>query len=138
MKVEPYLVFEGRCDEAIAFYKQALNAELEMLMRFKDNPEPPPGTQSPEIAEKVMHASMMIGETRVMLSDGRNGGPSQLGFKGVTLTIAANSDDEAKRLFTALSDGGQVHMPLTKTFFSSSFGLVADRFGVSWMLLVRK
>ena len=132
MQVQPYLFFDGSCEEAIEFYKKALGAELATLMRYKDGPEPsmcPPGSET-----KVMHASFRIGDTSVMASDGRNTGKPV--FQGFSLTIAAKSDGEAEKLFAALGDGGQVHMPLTKTFFSSRFGMVADRFGVSWMIIV--
>jgi PhnB protein len=132
MQVQPYLFFDGSCEEAIEFYKKALGAELATLMRYKDGPEPsmcPPGSEN-----KVMHASFRIGDTSVMASDGRNTGKPV--FQGFSLTIAAKSDGEAEKLFAALGDGGQVQMPLTKTFFSSRFGMVADRFGVSWMIIV--
>jgi PhnB protein len=126
------LFFDGSCEEAIEFYKKALGAELATLMRYKGGPEPsmcPPGSEN-----KVMHASFRIGDTSVMASDGRNTGKPV--FQGFSLTIAAKSDGEAEKLFAALGDGGQVQMPLTKTFFSSRFGMVADRFGVSWMIIV--
>lgn len=134
MQVQAYLFFEGRCEEAIEFYRQTLGAEVLMLMRFKDSPEsnpdckPTPGTEN-----KVMHASLRIGETTLMASDGRCQG--QASFQGFSLSLSAADDAEAKRLFSALGDGGQVQMPLTKTFFASSFGMVADRFGVSWMVI---
>lgn len=135
MKVEPYLSFEGRCEEAIEFYKKALGAQVEMLMRFKDSPEPPqPGCSPPGSEDKVMHASLRIGDSRVMASDGRCGGnPS---FQGFALSLDAKTEAEADRLFNALADGGQVQMPLTKTFFSPRFGMVTDRFGVMWMVIV--
>ena len=135
MQVQPYLFFDGRCEEAIEFYKKALGAKVEMLMRFKDSPEPAqPGMHPPGSDNKVMHASLRIGETTVMASDGHcQGKPS---FQGFSLSITAANDSEAERLFTALGNGGQVQMPLTKTFFSSRFGMVADRFGVSWMVIV--
>ena len=132
MQVHPYLFFDGRCEEAIEFYKKALDAKVATLMRYKDGPEPsmcPPGSEN-----KVMHASFRIGDTSVMASDGRNTGKPV--FQGFSLTIAAKSDAEAEKLFAALGDGGQMQMPLTKTFFSSRFGMVADRFGVGWMIIV--
>ena len=135
MQVQPYLFFDGRCEEAIEFYKKALGAKVEMLMRFKDSPEPPqPGMHPPGSENKIMHATLRIGETTVMASDGHClGKPS---FQGFSLSLTAANDAEAERLFAALGDGGQVQMPLTKTFFSSRFGMVADRFGVSWMVIV--
>ena len=134
MQVQPYLFFDGRCEEAIDFYRKALGAQVGMLMRWKDSPEPcPEGTIPPGSENKVMHASLQIGDTTVMASDGRCGGAPT--FQGFSLSLDAASDAEAKRLFDALSDGGQVQMPLGKTFFASSFGMVADRFGVSWMVI---
>jgi PhnB protein len=135
MKVQPYLNFEGRCEEAIEFYRQALGAKVEMLMRVKDSPEPPPPGSSPPGSEnKILHSSLRIGESVIMATDGYNKGAPA--FQGISLTLEATNTAEAERLFKALSDGGQVHMPLTRTFFSPSFGMLADRFGVSWMVLV--
>ncbi len=135
MQVQAYLFFDGRCEEAIEFYKTALGAKVEMLMRFKDSPEPPqPGMVPPGSGDKVMHTSFRIGETTVLASDGRcSGRPS---FQGFSLSLTVPNDAEAERLFASLADGGQVQMPLTKTFFSPRFGMVADRFGVSWMIIV--
>jgi len=135
MQVQPYLFFDGRCDEAIEFYRSALGAELTGLMRFKDSPEPPqPGMVPPGAENKVMHASFRIGDTTVMASDGRCLGRPN--FQGFSLSLTAPDDAEAERLFASLAEGGQVQMPLTKTFFSSRFGMVADRFGMSWMIIV--
>jgi len=135
MIVQPYLFFDGHCEEAIEFYRKALGAEVVVLMRFKDTPEPhQPGMVPPGAENNVMHASLRIGDTIVLASDGRcQGQPS---FQGFALSLSAPADAEAERLFAALSDGGQVQMPMTKTFFSSRFGMVADRFGVSWMIIV--
>lgn len=133
MQCEPYLFFNGRCEEAIEFYRKTLGAEVEMLMRFKESPDP--SMCAPGTLEKVMHASIRIGDNAVMVSDGRCQG--DLKFEGFALSITASDEAKAKRLFTALGEGGQVQMPLTKTFFSPAFGMVADRFGVSWMVLVR-
>jgi PhnB protein len=135
MLVQSYLFFDGRCEEALNFYRKAAGAEVEMMMRFKDSPEPAqPGMVPPGAENKVMHASFRIGDTTVMASDGRcQGKPS---FQGFALSIAAASEGEADRLFGALSDGGQVQMPLTKTFFSPRFGMLTDRFGVTWMVIV--
>ena len=133
MNVEPYLFFEGRCEEAVEFYRRALGAEVTALKRFKDSPEPPPPGMVPPGAEnKVMHANFRIGDTTVMASDGRcTGKPS---FQGFSLSIDAASDAEADRLFAALGDGGQVQMPMSKTFWVESFGMLTDRFGTSWMV----
>jgi PhnB protein len=130
--VQPYLFFDGRCEEAIEFYRSALGAEVTMLMRFKDSPEPNACAQGVE--NKVMHASFRIGDTTLMASDGRcQWKPS---FQGFSLSLTAPNEVEAERLFAAVADGGEVQMPLAKTFFSPRFGMAADRFGVAWMILV--
>ena len=135
MKVEPYLFFDGRCEEAIEFYRKALRAEVQMLTRYKDSPEPPqPGMVPPGSENKIMHVTMRIGDSTVMASDGHcQGKPS---FNGFGLSLTAANEGEAERLFGSLADGGQVQMPLTKTFFSPRFGMVTDRFGVMWMVIV--
>ena len=132
MPVQPYLFFEGRCEEAAEFYRKGLGAEITMLMRFKESPDP--GMCSPGTLDKVMHMSFRIGDTTLLASDGRCTG--QPNFQGFSLSLTVPNDSEAERLFASLADGGQVQMPLTKTFFSPRFGMVADRFGVSWMVLV--
>ncbi|HZR01595.1 MAG TPA: VOC family protein [Burkholderiales bacterium] len=135
MKVEPYLFFDGRCEEAIEFYQRAIGAEVLMMMRFKESPEkPPPDQVVPGSDEKIMHATLRIGETEVMASDGYAKGKPE--FKGVSLSLSAANEAEADRLFNALSEGGQVSVPIGRTFFSPRFGMVADKFGVSWMVIV--
>jgi PhnB protein len=135
MQVQAYLFFDGRCEEAIDFYKKTLGAEVLGLMRIKDSPEPaPPGMWPPGSENKVMHSAFRIGETTVMASDGRCLGKPA--FQGFSLSVDAKDEAGADRLFAALSEGGQVQMPLTKTFFSPRFGMVADKFGVSWMVIV--
>jgi PhnB protein len=136
MQVQPYLVFEGRCEEAIEFYKKALGAKVEMMMRFKDAPQGAmPGECAPGVENKIMHAALKIGEATVMASDGRMQG-GKAAFQGFALSLDMKSKDEAERTFRALADGGQVQQPLTQTFFSPAFGMLADRFGVSWMVIV--
>jgi PhnB protein len=130
MQVQPYLFFEGRCAEALEFYQRALGAEVTMLMHYKDSPDP---TMVHGTADKVMHASFRIGDSTVLASDGRCQG--QPGFHGFSLSLTVADDAEAERRFAALAEGGQVQMPLAKTFFASRFGAVADRFGVSWMVV---
>lgn len=133
MEIQPYLFFDGRCQEAIDFYRDALGAEVLMQMYFKDSPVPT--SQPPEAADKIMHACVQIGKTQIFMSDGLcRGAPS---FQGFTLSVLLNDDAEAERVFAALGDGGTVNMPMAKTFFASSFGMVADRFGVAWMVLVQ-
>ncbi|MBF0417169.1 MAG: VOC family protein [Magnetococcales bacterium] len=132
MKVEPYLFFEGRCDEAIALYREAVGAEVTFLTRYRDSPEPcQEGQLSPDA---VMHANLRIGDSMVMVSDGMCRGDAA--FQGFSLTISLNDEDEARRMFTALGEGGQVIMPLGKTFWSPCFGMMKDRFGVTWFILV--
>jgi len=135
MQIQSYLFFDGRCEEAIEYYRKALGAEVTMLLRFQDSPEPPqPGMVPPGSGNKVMHSSFRIGETTVMASDGHcQGKPS---FQGFSLSLTVPNEAEADRKFAALADGGQVRMPLARTFFSPRFGMVADRFGVSWMVIV--
>lgn len=133
MHVQPYLFFDGRCDEAIEFYKKTLGAKVEMLMRFKDSPDPSQCTPGTE--DKVMHAQVRVGETLVLVSDGRAQGKPK--FEGFALSIYASNEAEAERLFAALGQGGQVQMPMAKTFFSPRFGMLSDRFGVMWMVLVK-
>ena len=135
MQVQPYLFFDGRCEEAIEYYKHVLGAEVMMLMRYKDSPEPAAtGKVPPGSGNKVMHASLRIGESVIMLSDGFcQGKPS---FQGYSLSLSVRTEAEARRLFGALEDGGRVQMPLAKTFFSPLFGMVNDRFGVGWMVVV--
>ena len=132
MQVQPYLNFNGRCEEALAFYGKALGAKIERVMHFKDSPDP--SMVSPGSENKVMHSSFRVGDAIVLASDGRCQGETN--FQGISLTLTVPDEAEAERRFGALSDGGQVQMPLTKTFFSPSFGMVADRFGVTWMVLV--
>lgn len=135
MQVQPYLFFEGRCEEALEFYRKAVGAEITMLMRMKDSPEPPPpGMVPPGSENKVMHASFTVGQSTLMASDGRSSGEPS--FKGFSLSLMAADEAEAKKLFTALGEGGQVHMPLGKTFWSPAFGMIEDRFGISWMVQV--
>ena len=135
MKIEPYLFFEGRCEEALEFYKKALGAKVEGLMRVKESPEAPPPGMPPVPGEKIMHASFLVGESRLMASDGMAHGKPK--FEGFSFAITAANEREADRWFGALAEGGQVRMPLGKTFFSPRFGMVADKFGVGWMVMTR-
>jgi PhnB protein len=132
VQVQPYLFFDGRCEEAVDFYKKAIGAQVEVLMRWKDSPDK--SMCSPQNENKVMHGSVKVGDTAVLVSDGRcEGKPT---FQGFALTISAKTEAEADKLFGALAEGGQVQMPLAKTFFSPKFGMCADKFGVGWMVLV--
>ena len=131
--IQPYLFFGGRCEEAIEFYRKALGAELVMEARFKDAPEPHSGL--PEcFQDKIMHATLRIGDTLLMASDGRCEG--QATFEGFSLSITVADEAEADRVFAALGEGGLVTMPLEKTFWSPKYGMLQDRFGVSWMVSV--
>ena len=134
--VQPYLFFRGRCEEAIAYYKAKLGAEVLMMMRFKDSPEPPPpGKVSPAHDDKIMHACLRINGAQIMMSDGMRSGP--LDFECMSLSLSVPSEAEADRLFNALAADGTVQMPMGKTFFSPRFGAVSDKFGVSWMVIVQ-
>ena len=134
MHIQPYLFFEGRCDEALAFYREALGADVTALMRYKEAPDAPPaGACGNATGDHVMHASFRIGDTEVLASDGMaNGKPD---FRGVALTLVVDGEADARKRFDALAREGTVQMPLGKTFFSPCFGMVADRFGVSWMVI---
>lgn len=132
--IQPYLFFGGRCEEAINFYKKALGAELEMLMRYKESPDsPPPGMLQAGFEDKVMHAELRIGEAVLMASDGCD---DKSRFDGFRLALSLPTEAEAQRAFAGLADGGEVQMPLTKTFWSPCFGMVTDLFGVGWMVMV--
>ena len=133
MQMQPYLFFDGKCEEALSFYRDVLGAEVTMLMRWKEAPDP---TMIPkgDAADQIMHARLRVGDATLMASDGRR--PDQPGFGGFALNLTVADEAAADRAFAALSRGGQVQMPLTKTFFSPCFGMVADRFGVSWMVYV--
>jgi PhnB protein len=139
MQVQPYLNFEGLCEEALEFYRGAVGAEVDCLMRFKDGPQDAPsdGCENPSgVEEKVMHASFRVGDATILASD--CGCTGQASFQGFSLALTAPSVAEAERLFAALGEGGQVQMPMSETFFSPRFGVVADRFGVSRMVLAAK
>ena len=134
MRVQPYLFLEGRAEAAIGFYREVLGAEVLMLLRFGEAPEPPPpGAVPPGSEDKVMHCSLRIGESLIMLSDGGCGGAPAI--QGVSLSLTVPDAAEAERLFALLAEGGQVQMPMGPTFFAARFGAVADRFGVSWMVV---
>lgn len=135
MLIQAYLFFDGRAEEAMAFYQRVLGAKAEMLMRFSECPDPmPPGMIPPGAENKVMHAAVRIGESTVMMSDGGCSGAAK--FDGFALSLTVADRAEAERVFAALGEGGQVRMPLGKTFFSPCFGMLADRFGMGWMVIV--
>jgi PhnB protein len=134
MQLGTYLFFDGRCEEAAAFYEKAIGAETEYMMRYSDSPDPhPPGMVPPGFENKVMHMTLKIGDHSVMAADDCTGHPR---FQGFSLSLAVKDEAEAERVFGALGDGGQVTMPLTKTFFAPKFGMVTDRFGIGWMVMV--
>lgn len=135
MQLQPYVHFNGRCEEAIEFYKKAVGAQVNMLMRFKDMPSScGPAAITPGTENKVMHGNLRIGDSVMLVSDGRCNGDAK--FEGFSLTLTVSSDAEAEKTFAALGEGGTVTMPLQKTFFASKFGMINDRFGVSWMVIV--
>jgi PhnB protein len=135
MEIDPYLNFNGRADEAVEFYKRALGAKVNMLMRFKEAPPEARGGITPGSEEKIMHADLTVGKAHLLVSDGRCTGATK--FEGIALSIKTSSDAETERVFTQLADRGKVTMPLTKTFFASSFGMVTDQFGVGWMVITQ-
>jgi len=133
--IQSYLFFNGSCEQAIEFYRKALGAEVEMMMRFKESPEPPPpGAVPAGFENKIMHASFRVGQTTVLASDGCSADKAD--FEGFSLSLSVPNEAEADRVFNALANGGQVKMPLTKTFFSPRFGMLQDRFGIGWMISV--
>jgi PhnB protein len=133
--VQTYLFFHGRCEEALEFYQKAVGAKVEAKMRFSDSPEKTEDWRlAPGFENKIMHSSFRVGSTVVMASDGC--GDSALEFKGFSLALSVPTEAEADRVFAALSDGGKVTMPLMKTFWSPKYGMLADRFGVEWMVMV--
>jgi PhnB protein len=135
MAIQPYLFFNGRCEEALDFYKEKLGARVDMLMRFKENPDQGgPGCEQVN-PESVMHASMHIGDAMIMCSDGM-GSDGKTNFQGFSLALNVATEAEADKAFEALAKEGQIQMPIGKTFFSPRFGCVADKFGVSWMVIV--
>jgi PhnB protein len=132
--IQPYLFFGGRCEEALEFYRTALGAQVEFIMRYKESPEPPPpGMVPPGFENKVMHTTFRIGGSTLMASDGCEEGAS---FAGFSLSVAVATEAEADRIFAALAKGGEVKMPLGKTFWSPRFGMLTDRFGIGWMVSV--
>jgi PhnB protein len=134
MQVQPYLFFPGTCEKAVEFYRTALGAEVLMLSRYGDSPDPATGEHcKPEDMNKVMHASFKIGDSVIMASDDPMN--PDVKIQGVSLSLTVSSDDEAKQVYDKLAEGGQAAMPITKTFFASSFGMVVDQFGVSWMVV---
>lgn len=137
MRVEPYLSFEGKCEEALEFYKQAVGAELEFMMRYKEAPDKPPeGMVAPGSENKVMHCSFKIGDSRIMATDGGCTGGGK--FEGISLAMSHKTVAETEKCFNALAQGGQVTMPLGPTFFSPSFGMLVDRFGICWMIVTEQ
>ncbi len=134
VKIEPYPFFDGRAEEALDFYSKALNGKVEGKMRYCDCPEPIPAEyQPPGGDQKLLHASIVVGRTRIMLSDG--GGPDGGGFRGFSLSLQFEAESEVRQAFAALEEGGQVIMPLGPTFFAPLYGMVTDRLGVQWMVM---
>ena len=136
MNIQPYLSFEGRAQEAIDYYKGVLGATVDVIMHFKDGPPEMQAQMSPESKDKIMHAAIRVGDTQVLMSDGRCTGTAS--FSGVTLTLNAADAAEAEKLFGSLGKAGQVTMPLSETFFAHRFGMLADKFGVNWMVIAPK
>jgi PhnB protein len=134
MTVAPYLSFEGSCEAALAFYRDALGAEIGAMMRYSEAPPgggAPPGCTPPP-ADKIMHAQFTLAGTLIMASDGMASGKRE--FKGIDLNLMVDTPDQAQRYFDALSPGGTVRMPLGPTFYAQAFATVQDKFGVGWMI----
>ncbi|QDT38450.1 VOC family protein [Stratiformator vulcanicus] len=131
--IQPYLMFGGRCDEALEFYQRAIGAEVQTVMRFSESPEPPEMPLPPGWDNKVMHAAFKVGESLLMCSDGMS---TEVDFKGITLALSLPMVEEVGQKFNALAEGGKIEMPLRETFYSPKFGMLSDRFGIGWMLLV--
>ena len=136
MQVQPYLFFNGRCEEAIEYYRDTLGAQVTMMMRFHEMPDADKGYIPPGSENKIMHAGLRFGESEVFASDGMNNGETK--FEGISLSLAASDEAEAERLFGLLAEGGKIEMPLAETFFASRFGAVEDKFGVSWLVMSEK
>lgn len=134
MSTLPYLDFNGRCEEAIEFYRQAVGASVDMLMPFKDSPEPMP--EDKDKSDKILHASMTIAGSTIMASDGFCTGAPK--FAGLGMALSLPDEAAVRRAFDALGDGGQVTMPLGRTFWTPCFGMVTDRFGLCWMVMVEQ
>ncbi|CAB3790222.1 hypothetical protein LMG28614_03025 [Paraburkholderia ultramafica] len=135
MYVQPYVFFNGRCEEALEYYCAKLGAEVILKMRFKEAPPDAANQPRPGLEEKIMHASVRMGSTTWMASDG-NCDPAASPMSGFSLSLTADDDASAKKYFDALSDAGQVAMPFQPTFWSKGFGMVVDRFGLMWMVSV--
>jgi PhnB protein len=131
-KIEPYLFFNGRADEAIAFYQDALGAEVAMRMTFGESPSPSPMPLPPGWDKKVMHAALKVGDTHLMLSDADSS--DAMKFNGFRLSLNCDDEASARRAFDKLAEGGSVQMPLSQTFWSPLFGMLEDKFGVGWMV----
>ena len=134
MTIQPYLFFNGRCEEALEFYKTTLGATVQMMLRFKENPDGCEASMTPQDANKIMHACLQIGDAQVLCSDGMEQGKPN--FQGFSLSLTVATEAEADKAFNALAKEGQIQMPIGKTFFSPRFGAVADKFGVSWLVIV--
>ena len=132
--ITPYLFFNGRCDEAIEFYKAALDAEIEYIMRFDESPEPlPDGTLPPNFDKKIMHATITVRGVKLMVSDGC---AEELEFLGFRLAISEPTEEQARATFRALAESGTVDIPIGPTFWSPCYGMVTDKFGMPWMVSV--
>lgn len=132
--VQPYLFFGGQCEEALKFYEQAVGSTVVMKMRFNECPEPlPEGTIQPGFEDKIMHSSFTVGKMTLMASDGCGDATNHEGFR---LALCVPTEADCDRVFNALADGGNVDMPLEKTFWSPRYGMVTDKFGVGWMVMV--
>ena len=129
MKLNTYVNFAGMCAEAFRYYEKHLGGKIGMMMTHGQAPHQ--SRVSPEWKDAILHARISIGDTELMAADIPNAEPMRSAY----LTLGMDSDIDAERVFSALSDGGQVLMPIQETFFASRFGQVRDRFGINWMIL---
>ena len=135
MDVQTTLNFYGRTEEALLFYGKTIDAETLFLMRFRDCPDPSPSR--PGLEEKIFHATFRIGSTEIRASDcGCEKPPTRTTFAGFSLLLGVEIPQEAEHFFSALSDDGQIQIPLQETFFAERYGIVVDRFGISWKIVV--
>lgn len=131
MKIDPYLNFDGNCEEAIRFYEKTLGGKIQMMMTYDQ--APPGDNPTPKGWEKkIMHVSMTLGNVTLMASDAPPGHFSPM--QGLFVSLAPDSKAQAEKIYNALADKGNVLMPFQQTFWAEGFGMVVDRFGTPWMV----
>ena len=130
MLVNPYLMFNGNCAEALKFYEKALGAKIEFSMPFEGSPAA--DTVPPDWANKILHATILVGDTKVMASDAPPGHYHQP--QGISVSLSLDDPAKGEEIFNALAENGQVQMPYQPTFWAAGFGMCTDRFGIPWMV----